>query len=94
VRGEGLIAAVELVADRETRRSFPATSRTGLRLYELGLEEGVISRAVGGDSLAFCPPLVISEDELAEVVVRFRRALDRLTDELARAGAPEAAPGC
>jgi adenosylmethionine-8-amino-7-oxononanoate aminotransferase len=81
VRGEGLIAAVELVADRETRRSFAPAEKVGARLYALGLEEGVLSRAVAGDCLSFCPPLVIEEDELAEVVTRFSRALDRLADE-------------
>jgi adenosylmethionine-8-amino-7-oxononanoate aminotransferase len=82
VRGEGLIAAVEIVADRETRRPFPPERKTGLRLHELGLEEGVVVRAVGGDSLAFCPPLVIGEDELGEAIRRFARALDRLADEV------------
>jgi len=82
VRGEGLIAAVELVADRATRRSFAPERKTGMRLHRLGLEEGVICRAVAGDSLAFCPPLVIGEDELEQVVVRFARALDRLSAEL------------
>jgi adenosylmethionine-8-amino-7-oxononanoate aminotransferase len=86
VRGEGLIAAVELVADRDSRRSFPPASRTGPRLHQLALEEGVICRAVAGDSLAFCPPLVIGEDELSEAVARFRRALDRLADEGPEAG--------
>ncbi|HKJ24564.1 MAG TPA: aspartate aminotransferase family protein, partial [Myxococcota bacterium] len=62
---------------------FPAANKTGLRLHELCLEEGVVCRAVGGDSLAFCPPLVIREDELAEAIARFARALDRLAGELA-----------
>lgn len=84
VRGHGLIAAVELVADRETRASFPPAEKIGMRLHNLGLEEGVICRAVGGDSLAFCPPLIIQEDELQEAVARFGRALDRLTAELGR----------
>jgi adenosylmethionine-8-amino-7-oxononanoate aminotransferase len=84
VRGQGLIAAVEIVADRATRQSFPPAERVGLRLHARCLEEGVICRAVAGDSLAFCPPLVIQDDELTEVVVRFGRGLDRLTAELGR----------
>jgi len=86
VRGEGLIAAVELVADRASGRPFPPERKTGARLYELCLEEGVVCRAVGGDSLAFCPPLVVSEDELAEAIARFRRALDRLAAEWRASG--------
>ena len=82
VRGTGLIAAVELVADRTTREPFPPAEKLGMRLHRLALEEGVICRAVGGDSLAFCPPLVITEGECGEAIARFRRALDRLTAEL------------
>jgi len=82
VRGEGLIAAVELVADRASRAPFPKEVGAGLRLHELCLEEGLLVRALG-DSLAFSPPLVISEDELAEAVRRFARGLARLGEELA-----------
>ena len=46
----------------------------------------MVCRAVAGDSLAFCPPLVIGEDELSEAVARFRRALDRLAAERPSAG--------
>ena len=77
VRGEGLIAAVELVADREARTPFPPERQVGLRLHETLLEEGVICRALG-NALAFCPPLVVGEDELEEAVARFVRGLERL----------------
>lgn len=78
VRGEGLIAAVELAADPTERRPFPPDARMGLRLHECLLEEGLVCRALG-DALAFSPPLVIGEDELEEAVRRFARGLDRLT---------------
>jgi 4-aminobutyrate--pyruvate transaminase len=39
---------------------------------------------VGGDSLAFSPPLVVTEAELDEAVRRFTRGLDRLAHELGR----------
>ena len=77
VRGEGLIAAVELVADRESGEPFPAERRTGLRLYEILLDEGLVSRALG-DSVALCPPLVIDDGEQAELLRRFTRGLERL----------------
>ena len=77
VRGEGLIAAVELVADRAARTPFPASARVGMALHELLLEEGLICRAIG-DSLAFSPPLCISESELELAVGRFAQGLARL----------------
>jgi L-2,4-diaminobutyrate transaminase len=82
VRGEALIAGVELMADPEARRPFPAQQKVGLRLHELCLEEGLVVRALG-DTLAFSPPLCIHEDELDEAIRRFACGLDRLTAELA-----------
>ncbi len=81
VRGEGLIAAVELVADRETRAPFPPENKVGLRLHNLLLEEGLICRALG-DALAFSPPLVIEETEIEEARRRFVRGLERLAQAL------------
>jgi L-2,4-diaminobutyrate transaminase len=81
VRGEGLIAAVELVADRATGRPFPPEARVAPRLHELLLEEGLICRALG-DALAFSPPLVITESELEEALRRFTRGLERLAEAL------------
>jgi 4-aminobutyrate--pyruvate transaminase len=39
-------------------------------------QEGVISRAIAGDTLAICPPLVISESEIDEMFDRLARGLD------------------
>jgi L-2,4-diaminobutyrate transaminase len=83
VRGEGLIAGVELVADRASRRAFPAGQRVGRRMHELLLEQGLICRAMG-DVLAFSPPLVISEAEIDEACSRFAAGLERLSAELPR----------
>ncbi len=82
VRGEGLIAGIELVADKATRAPFPPSEKRGLQLYELLLDEGLVSRAVAGDTLAFCPPLIVSESEIDEICDRFGRGLDRLVAAL------------
>lgn len=83
VRGDGLIAAVELVADRDARTPFPPERRVGPRLHELLLDAGLSCRALG-DSLALCPPLCITDDELTLVVERFAEGLNALHTELAR----------
>jgi 4-aminobutyrate--pyruvate transaminase len=77
-RGVGLIGAIELVADKKTKAAFEKPGATGLKLAELGHEEGVIFRPIG-DILAFCPPLIISEQQVDDIFDRFGRALDRLT---------------
>ncbi len=74
-RGLGLIGAVETVADRETKRAFDPKHGVGAQLNTFCLEEGVVLRNLG-DSLAFCPPLIITSDELNDMFDRVERALD------------------
>lgn len=75
VRGVGLIAAIELVADKATKQKFDPIGKAGGYLFTRGHEHGVIIRAIG-DQIAFCPPLIITEPELMELIERFGRALD------------------
>ena len=75
VRGMGLIAAVELVADKETRKSNDPLGKLGFYFYERGHHHGLIVRAVQ-DSIAICPPLIISEEQCDELIARFKRTLD------------------
>jgi len=63
VRQTGMIAAVELVADKASRRPFPAEQRRGLRVYLDGLKRGVLLRPLG-DVIYFMPPYVVSESEI------------------------------
>ncbi|NYZ14190.1 aspartate aminotransferase family protein [Azospirillum sp. RWY-5-1] len=74
-RGIGLIGAVELVADKETKTPFEPAGMAGAKVNALGHEQGVITRAMG-DRIAFCPPLVIGTDDIDEMFDRFTRALD------------------
>ncbi len=84
VRGMGLIGAVELVADRETKRNFDPKQKIGARLTKLGEAHGVISRALPNDTIAFSPPLIINPDEIDQMVDRVGQALDELTIQLRR----------
>jgi 4-aminobutyrate--pyruvate transaminase len=76
-RGVGLIAALELVADKGSKAAFEKPGAVGARIAELAQEEGLIIRAIG-DIIAFCPPLVITSAEVDEMFDRFARALARL----------------
>ena len=76
-RALGLIGAVELVADRATRRPFAAEAGIGARLVTLALDQGLIVRNLG-DTIAICPPLIISTAELDLLFTRLRQALDAL----------------
>ncbi len=63
----GMIAAVELVADKASRRPFAAAERRGLRVYLHGLQHGALLRPLG-DVVYFMPPYVVTTQELDQLV--------------------------
>ena len=75
-RGVGLIAGVELMADKATRTPFPPEAKIGVLVQNACEEEGLIVRAIG-DRIAFTPPLIITEAEVVDLVGRFEKGLDR-----------------
>lgn len=83
VRGTGLIAAIELVQNKKTHQNFEPAAKVGGRLTKLCEKHGMIARAMG-DVMAFSPPLIITEQEVDEMLSRFGKALDELTVELRR----------
>ena len=74
VRGVGLLGAIDLYADPEKRVAFDPALKSGFRLAEIALTQGLIVRALG-DTIIFCPPLIITEDELGELFARFERTM-------------------
>jgi 4-aminobutyrate--pyruvate transaminase len=76
-RGVGLIGGLELVKDKRSKQSFSTKTGVGPKVVALAQEEGLICRAVGGDTIGICPPLVITGDEIDMVFDSLTRALDR-----------------
>ncbi|HTO39457.1 MAG TPA: aminotransferase [Rhizomicrobium sp.] len=74
-RGVGLIGAVELIADKQTRRAFDPAKAVAATIVRFCEEEGLIVRSLMGDRIAFCPPLIITEAEIDELFDRFERGL-------------------
>lgn len=64
--GNGLIAGFELVADREAKRSFNPVGKVALYAQNAAAKHGLLTRAIG-DTLAICPPMVITTDEIDEI---------------------------
>jgi 4-aminobutyrate---pyruvate transaminase len=85
VRGIGLLAAVELVQDKASRAPFDPKQGVGQILAARAQEHGLIIRALV-DNIAFCPPLIISADEIDELLRRFGKALDDTATTLGRPG--------
>ncbi|HRY24124.1 MAG TPA: aminotransferase class III-fold pyridoxal phosphate-dependent enzyme, partial [Geminicoccaceae bacterium] len=76
IRGEGLLMAVEFVADRAERRFFDADEKVGARVVAALLAEGVVSRAMPeGDIAGFAPPLCLTRGEADHIVDRMGKAV-------------------
>ena len=76
-RGVGLIGGVELVRDKATKASFDLRQGVGARAVAFAQEEGLICRAVAGDTIALCPPLVIDGAEVNAMFDALEKALER-----------------
>lgn len=63
VRQTGLIGAVELVKNKETKEPYPFEERIGSKIYKEALKRGAIIRPLGS-VIYFMPPYVITEEEI------------------------------
>ena len=79
-RGMGLIGALELAEDPAARKPFDPKRGVGAEFIRRAQARGLILRVIGGDVIAFSPPLVINE---AEIDVMLERAALALADTLA-----------
>ena len=81
-RGKGLIAAVELVRDKTTKEMFPAELRIAQQVWEKSLDNGLITRVAGANSIALCPPLIITRGQIDEMIDTLGRAIREVAEEL------------
>jgi adenosylmethionine-8-amino-7-oxononanoate aminotransferase len=87
VRGRGLLAGIEFVADPDTRAPFPRSARFAERFAAAALDTGLVvwpnvgqADGTNGDLAMLAPPFVVSHDEIDLIVERFGQAL-RVTAE-------------
>ncbi len=85
VRGVGLIAAMELVASKAPQKPFDLSLGMSKRLYARLLEQGLICRPIF-NSLCFSPPLIVSREDVDEIVARFERGFSAFVDDAVRDG--------
>ncbi|MBJ6134445.1 aspartate aminotransferase family protein [Ochrobactrum sp. Q0168] len=77
VRGEGLMAAIEFVEDRDDRKFFDPSLKIGAQISAALLANGVIGRAMPeGEILGFAPPLCLTQDEADQVVSATKAAIE------------------
>ncbi len=73
--GKGLMAAVELVADRGTKAPFPSEQKVGPRVRQEMIRRGVFPRHLR-EILLFAPPLVVTEAQVDRIVRVTREAIE------------------
>lgn len=76
-RGIGMIGAVEIVRDKQTKEQFDPKQGVAAKVVKLAEEDGLILRNLYGDGIAICPPLVIGEADTDEMFDILERALDK-----------------
>ncbi len=88
VRGMGLLWALEFVADRETREPYPAEWNVGSIIKAEAFDEGLIVyprrplNGLKGDHILVAPPLIITPEEVTELLEKLERSLVRLQEKI------------
>ncbi|MEX3998761.1 aspartate aminotransferase family protein [Paraburkholderia sp. EG285A] len=88
VRGKGLLMAIEIVADKETKRQLPTELNAPAMLTEHGLRNGIAlynrraNRGQFGDIQLITPPLIVEPQQIDELVVALEKSLRGLETEL------------
>jgi adenosylmethionine-8-amino-7-oxononanoate aminotransferase len=84
IRGRGLLLALELVSDRESKAPFPAARGLWAKIKSLALEEGLIcypgggtADGINGDHVLLAPPYIVSDAQLDEIIDKLGRAIER-----------------
>jgi 4-aminobutyrate---pyruvate transaminase len=86
-RGMGLIGAVELVADKSSKASFPPTAGVAQYAGNRALAHSVLTRALG-DTVNMCPPLIIEPQQIDELFDGIAAGLDDTLEWVRASGAP------
>jgi 4-aminobutyrate--pyruvate transaminase len=84
-RGVGLVGAIELTSDKATRTPFPPEMAVGPAVVAAAQQKGLVLRSMINDTISFCPPLIIADDEIDMMFDRFEAALE---DVALRIGTP------
>ncbi len=83
VRGVGMLAAIEFVADPATKKRFDPSLKVGAKLSAACLKNGLISRAMPhGDILGFAPPLVTTKQDIEEISSIVKKSVHEVTQML------------
>jgi putrescine aminotransferase len=81
VRGRGMLAAIELVVDKERKTPLPASADPSRRIFDRAWNNGLIVRAFGNGVLGYAPPLCCTDGEIDAIIERTRITLDQTLED-------------
>jgi adenosylmethionine-8-amino-7-oxononanoate aminotransferase len=92
VRGKGLLMAIEIVANKETKAILSADRQAVYRIMQLGMERGLLlysrrtADGLHGEWLMVTPPLIVTETQIDEIIGLLDDTLAAYEGELRQAG--------
>ena len=80
-RGIGLMGALELVSDKQTKAPFPPQQSVGEQIANVALENGLICRPIG-QAIVLAPPFIISLSQIDELFDKLDKTLVQVFDNV------------
>ena len=81
VRGRGMLAAVELVVDKQKKTPLPQSSDPARRIFDRAWDNGLVIRAFGNGVLGYAPPLCCTDADIDAILERTRKTLDQTLED-------------
>ncbi|MEO9777908.1 MAG: aspartate aminotransferase family protein [Sedimentitalea sp.] len=81
VRGRGMLAAVELVTDKEKKTPIPATVQPATRLFDRAWEQGLVIRSFAQGIFGYAPPLCCTPEDIDGIIERTKTVLDQTLED-------------
>ena len=85
VRGSHFMVGIELVANKQSKEGFDATTGSAMRVFKRCLNRGVVVRPIG-NLLVLSPPLTLSKEQCDEIITTLRESIEEVSAELKVAG--------
>ncbi|SDA90173.1 aspartate aminotransferase family protein [Mesorhizobium qingshengii] len=81
VRGRGMLAAIELVVDKQKKTPLPASAMPARRVFDRAWDNNLIIRAFANGVIGYAPPLCCTDGDIDAIIERTRRTLDQTLDD-------------
>lgn len=81
VRGRGMLAAIELVTDKDKKTPLPAAADPSRRIFDRAWDNGLVIRAFANGVLGYAPPLCCTDEDIDQIIESTRKTLDQTLED-------------